>query len=261
MKRVISAILAAAAALSLTGCGGVEITPETPYTDQWANLVNEDVHEAIVDDNTITYGSHTYTVYEGIDLSSNQFERPMAQVIFTNIPSGYTEFEAVYKGLLGQSMEGAAAMIPMAMEIYARNAATGEKCLQLLCNSSATATDMAREIKRKIVPSYYSEADDKYIQRYLPAALLKGATPANAYTPSSPYTVELGITSSGINSKDAQLSGGTVYYICIHSQGWDQVRRGVDILQPYGSTYYQVFSCPSCYATCQTSHGTFGGLK
>ena len=268
MKRIITVVMAAAAVLSLTGCdflkdllGGVEVTPETPYTDQWANLVNETSHEAVVDGNTLTYGSHTYTVNGEIDLESNQSERPTAQVIFSNIPSGYTEFEAVYKGLLGKSIIGAAAMVPMAMEIYARNATTGEKCFNLLCNSSSTATGIIRELKRKIVPSYYSEADDQYIQRYLPAALLKGATQTNAYSPDTPYTVELGITSSGINIQDAPLTGGTVYYICIHSQGWDTYRRGVDIFQPYDSEYYQVFNCPSCYTQCKNIRGTFGGLK
>ncbi|MBQ9230978.1 MAG: hypothetical protein IJ190_07320 [Prevotella sp.] len=47
-------------------------------------------------------------------------------VVFTNVPSDYEEFEAVYRKFLGKSAQGTAAMIPMVMEIYARNARISE---------------------------------------------------------------------------------------------------------------------------------------
>ena len=179
---------------------------------------------------------------------------------FTNVPSGYTEFEAVYNGLLGKSIQGTAAMIPMAFEIYARDAATGEKCLNLLCWPSAVP-DIIRELKQKLVPSQYAPANDQYIQRYLPAAVLKGAANTNAYKPNDPYTVEMCKGTNGI--QDAPLTGGTDYYTFILAPGgWDTFQRSVEIFQAYSEqTYYKVFNCPATYSQCKVIQGTWEGLK
>ena len=85
--------------------------------DSWAYLINETPHEV------------------------------QLNVTFTNIPSGYTEFEAVYNNLLGKSIQGTAAMVPMAIEMYARDAALGERCLNLLCNAPTTVSEMIRILK------------------------------------------------------------------------------------------------------------------
>ena len=115
MKRVPFCLIAMLAALGLQSCG--ELGGLNGSKDPWANLVNETKHEALVNGNTLTYGSHTYTVMGEIDLEDTNHKVPTASVSFTNIPSGYTEFEAVYEGLLGKSLQGTAAMIPMAIEI------------------------------------------------------------------------------------------------------------------------------------------------
>lgn len=107
-------------------------TSDGTMSDQWANLVNETSHEVQLNGNTLIYGDHTYTVNGEIELNGTVFNTHTAYVTFTNVPSGYTEFEAVYNNLLGKSIQGTAAMIPMAFEIYARDNATGERCLNLL---------------------------------------------------------------------------------------------------------------------------------
>ena len=95
-----------------------------------ADLVNEIEQEMHVNGNTLTYGNHTYTVNgslgfggmdrngDGVVDNSASRDTATATVTFTHGPSGYTEFEAVYNGLLGKSIHGTAAMIPMALEIY-----------------------------------------------------------------------------------------------------------------------------------------------
>lgn len=269
MKRFFLTIMAAAAILPLTGCdllselfegmlddGGEEKT----YVDQWAGLVNETAYDAVVDGPTLTYGNHKYTIVTEIDPETTEFSRATASVTFTNIPSGYTEFAAVYNGLLGKSLAGTAAMVPMAMEIFARDAETGKKCIDLLCTQGA-AGDFATELRRKIIPSKFSGETDSYIQRYIPAALLKGATPAKAYAPDdSPYTVEMTMTSNGVKTNN--LESGEVTYMCIvTSGGWSSAQRGVDIFQASGSTMYKVFGCPGCYSQCQQIQGTWAGLK
>lgn len=274
-RKLALVAMSALAAVSLTSCdylaelldlllddGGDE---DTEYVDKWANLVNEDEYDVVVNGNTLTYGSHKYTINAEIDLETTEFKEATASVSFTHIPSGLTEFTAVYANLLGKSIVGTAAMIPMAMEIYARDPKTGAECLGLLCNGKATANEIIAELKNKYIPTEYAGADDPYLQRYLPAALLKGATNTNAYKPDTPYTVEMTMSPNGV--KEAELSGGVVIYTYIlTSGGWDTYQRGVDIFfdnsannNPY--EVFKVFSCPSCYTQCKTIQGTWAGLK
>ena len=229
--------------------------------DSWANLINETPHEAVVNGNTLTYGDHTYTVSGEITYDQTYYDTPTAFVTFTNIPSGVTEFKAVYDNLLGLSPQGAAAMVPMAIEIYARDANVGEQCFNVLCNSSSTVAGIVRILKTKFNYSQYSPENDQYVQRYLPAALLKGASYTNGYKPEEPYTVKMSGNPNGI--QDAPLTGGTVHYTYILTDGgWDTFQRGVEIFQPSGSNKYQVFNCPSTYTQCRNiQNGPWAGLK
>lgn len=234
---------------------------KTEYKDKWANLVNEDKKSVNVDGNTLTYGSHTYTVEGEIDYNVTDHRTPTAWVKFSNIPSGYTEFKAVYEGLLGKSIHGTAAMIPMAEEIYARNADTGEKCFKLLCAADANANSIITILKSKIVASKFSPEDDQYIQRYLPAALLQGATYTNAYAPEEPYTVAM---CAHVNTpKEIGIPfDGTDYYIyTLTSGGWTTDQRGMEIAQKWDGGLYKVLNCPAAYEQCRTIRGTWGGLK
>ena len=233
----------------------------TTSGDSWANLLNETPHDAVVDGNTLKYGDHVYTVNGELDYNSTIFNTPTTYVTFTNIPSGFTEFKAVYDNLLGNSPQGVAAMVPMAIEIYARDANVGEQCFNAICNGSATVAGIVRILKTKFNYSQYSPENDPYVQRYLPAALLDGATYTNGYKPNEPYTVQMCANPNGI--QDAPLTGGTVYYTYIlTSGGWDTFQRSVEIFQPYGSNKYQLFNCPACYSQCRNlQNGPWQGLK
>ena len=233
-------------------------------SDKRVSMVNEKKMEAQVSGNTLTYGSHRYTVsgeinpYDGV---TGHRDTPTATVSFTNIPSDYTEFEAVYNGLLSKSIQGTAAMIPMAMEIYARDAATGKKCFDLLCNSSSTVDGIIRILKTKLVASQNSPENDQYLQRYMAAALLKGATNKNGYAPSEPYTVEMCPSVNKPQELTIGGSGEVTYVYILAPGGWDSKQRGVEILLPTNANHYKVFNCPSCYTQCKNIVGTWAGLK
>jgi len=266
-KRGKVVLVAVTLVVSAAGCNnssnGLKKAGEEQVTvvDEQVTVVDEQKTEAVVEGNTLTYGNHRYEVTGSIDpqgvVSGRRQDKPTAAVSFTNVPSDYDEFEAVYTALLGKSVQGAVAMVPMALELYARDAGVGERCLQLLCNSTSTVSGIVRILKTKLVPSQYGGGNDSYIQRYLPAALLKGATPANAYTPQQPYTVEM---TASVN-KPQQSSMGQVTYVYILAKGWDTEQRTVEVLLPADGNLYKVFNCPSCYTQCKQIKGTWEGLR
>ena len=171
-KEMLTSLTLIAVAMMTSAAGCSSDNDDSKTFDKWASLVNETKQDVQVNGSTVAYGAHTYTIINETSVS------------FTNIPSGYTEFEAIYSALLGKDVVGTAAMIPMAMEIYARNNATGQKCIELLCGTD-NATTMIRSLQSKFQATSAND-NDTYIQRYLPAALLKGAMPTNAYTPAMP---------------------------------------------------------------------------
>lgn len=243
--------------------------------DSWANLVNENAQTFKLEGNTLTYGSHVYTVSgsintEGTDKNEDGVAdekldvpqlTPTAFVTFTNIPSGYKEFETVYKELLGKSLQGTAAMIPMAMEIYGRDRETGLKCIKLLCVEN-NVNSMVSILKDKFgEPSPYAGPNDTYMQRYLPAATLKGALPTNAYKANEPYTVEMLASVNLPQRLNFSATPGLVTYLYVLGGGWDTTQRSAEIFLADGQELYKVFNCPAFYTQCKNCIGTWAGLK
>ena len=264
IRKVCGLIILAAFAVFAAGCKNAGANDTKQAINGVSNSLEqaaeetavaaEAVAEAVVNGNTITYGNHSYTVSGEFN---NSYKIPTAFVTFTNFPADYKEFEAVYNGLLGKSIQGTAAMIPMAIELYARDAEVGEKCFNLLCNGPATVSGIVRILKTKLVPSQYGPSNDPYIQRYMAAALLKGANAGNAYSPDMPYTVEMAASPNGVHN----VTGGTDTFIYILADGWDTRQRSVEIFQAEGSPLYKVYNCPSCYTQCKNIKGEWAGLQ
>jgi len=204
------------------------------------------------------YGDHTFTMKGNLTAESYN-QKATGVVTFTNIPKDYEEFEALYTQFLGKTPHGTAAMMPMAMEIYGRDRDEGLRCIQLICWPS-NVNSVVSQLKQKFGTSQYAPANDGYHQRYLPAAVLKGAKPENGYTPQQPYTVEM---KASVNKhQELQFSGtGTVLYLYIMGDGWDTHQRSVEIIKQPDSELHQVFNCPSLYTQCKQIRGQWPGLK
>ena len=204
-----------------------------------------------------TFNGHTYTMKGTLSIKTYN-PAATGTVTFTNVPSNYAEFEEVYTKFLGQTPYGTAAMMPMAMEIYGRDRAEGEKCIRLI-NYPNNVNSVLSQLKEKFGTSQYAPENDSYHQRYLPAAVLEGATPQNSYTPKYPYTVNM--RASVNKHQDMQLYDGRVMYIYMMGKGWDTEQRSVEIIQVSEGELYKVFNCPSLYTQCKNIKGTWGGLK
>ncbi len=210
------------------------------------------------DQTTFTYGSHTYTMVGTLNAEAYD-AKATGIVTFTNIPADYAEFEAVYTQFLGKTPHGAAAMMPMAMELYRRDRNMGLECLRLLCYPTNVGS-VTSILNTKYGPSKFAPTNDPYLQPYLPAAVLKGATPDNGYTPQRPYTVEM---KASVNQhQDMQIAGnGRVVYLYVMGKGWDTEQRQVEVIRQPGSQLHQVFNCPSLYTQCKTIKGQWKGLE
>lgn len=264
--------------MTFTSCGTDNDDNEAPTTggggtgggsssskDPWANLVNENVKKYGSESSWFIYGwglagneQHSYSDNGSINLSATTFDKPTAIVGFTHVPSGFTEFKAVYENWLGTSMHGVAAMIPMAFEIYARDRATGLKCLNLLCDREQTVN--------QIVPRLNDLFDLKATDgaRYLPATMLRGATFDNAYTPTlnvnKEYEVSMCRAANAPQDTD-NPSYGTVYYVYIFMDGYEGGKKQVEIFKDDDSKYYKVQNCSNMYVRPKKIKGTWQGLK
>ena len=207
---------------------------------------------------TWNYGDHTYTMKGNLTVEKYN-SSATGVVTFTNVPSDFEEFEKLYTEFLGKTPHGTAAMMTMAMEIYGRDREEGMKCMQLL-NWPSNVNSVVSQLKEKYGTSQYAPANDSYHQRYLPAAVLKGAKPENGYTPSEPYTIEM---KASVNKhQDMQFMGsGRVMYIYVMGDGWDTHQRSVEIIKQPDSELHQVFNCPSLYTQCKQIRGEWKGLK
>ena len=207
---------------------------------------------------TFTYGSHTYTMMGTLNAETYNAQA-MGMVTFTNIPSDYAEFETVYTQFLGKTPHGAAAMMPMAMEMYRQDRDTGLQCLKLLYYPT-NVNSVTSILNTKYGPSQFASSNDPYLQPYLPAAVLKGATPDNGYTPQRPYTVEM---KASVNKhQDLQFAGsGRVVYLYVMGKGWDTEQRQVEVIQQPDNPLHQVFNCPSLYTQCKQIKGQWKGLE
>lgn len=210
--------------------------------------------QAFAQESTWKYGEHTYK-QKGTLTTAKYNRQATGTVTFTNVPKDYKEFEALYTQFLGKTPHGTAAMMVMAMEIYGRNQQEGERCIRLI-NYPSNVSSVLPRLKDK----FCAKPGDSYGQRYLPAAVLKGATPANAYQPTSPYTVEM---KASVNKhQELQFAGqGTVMYLYVMGKGWDTEQRSVEIIRQPDSQLHQVFNCPALYTGCKQIRGTWKGLK
>ena len=263
MKRR-NALWMAALAMVLVGCQQQKTpTGSFAHADGGGQEVvsSEESAECItveVTDTSMQYGSHRYTMTG--NLTAERYDSgAKGCVTFTHVPADYEEFATVYERLLGKTPHGTAAMMPMAMALYGRDRDLGERCIRLICYEN-NVNPVVSQLKQKFNASPHAPANDPYIQRYLPAAVLKGATPENAYTPTKPYTVEM--EASVNRHSDLTFSGkGRIIYLYILGGGWDTHKRQVEIILQPGKELHQVFNCPSLYTQCKNIDGEWQGLE
>jgi len=125
----------------------------------------------------------------GADIKDGQ----TATIEFQRFPTTVEEFTQT-RDLLWEDPAGTAALLIMAYELYRRevvlngktksqqNSNIGWECINMITSSSCNGMDRVKETFSK---------DYSYSKPWQTAAYLKGATKANGFNPTKPYTIEV----------------------------------------------------------------------
>ena len=113
-------------------------------------------------ESSYTANGHEYTQKGTLSIKTYN-PAATGMVTFTNVPSNYEEFEELYTEFLGKTPYGTAAMMPMAMAIYGRDRAEGEKCIRLI-NYSSNVSSVLSQLKEKFGTNSYAPENDSYHQ-------------------------------------------------------------------------------------------------
>lgn len=165
------------------------------------------------------------------------------EVSIERIPASLEEFQAL-QAEIGTTPEGCIMLQLVAMEMYRRNRSVGIECLQL----NNTETNLS-SMKRRLDELY--RENDSYARPYLVSSCFKGATPANGYNPTKPYTIQVRKDPARPNDERSQMLKGYVKHLQVYSDGYDTPWRGVDVVQQKGDEYYRVSNCPAILTQCK----------
>lgn len=156
-----------------------------------------------------------------------------ASCSIAKMPTTEAEFDAL-QAQIGTEPQGGVMCFLAAMNVYVNNEEEGLSCLQK-ASYKIGGSDIST-LKQKL----RGPDDDSYVQKYLPFAHLKGATPENGYTPSNPLTIEVSVNNgrpySILSAEDAP-----VIYMNFKTRGTDIGQRSVSVIRPYDSDYYVVY--------------------
>lgn len=165
------------------------------------------------------------------------------KVSIERIPATLEEFQAL-QAEIGTTPEGCIMLQLVAMEMYRRNRSVGIECLQL----NNTDTNLS-SMKRRLDELY--RENDSYARPYLVSSCFKGATPANGYNPTKPYTIQVRRDPTRPEDERSQMLKGYVKHLQVYSDGYDTPWRGVDVVQQKGDEYYRVSNCPAILTQCK----------
>lgn len=173
------------------------------------------------------------------DATSKAFSE---KVSIEKIPATLEEFQAL-QAELGTTPEGCIMLQLVAMEMYRRDRNVGFECLKLN-NTETNLSDMKRRLNELF------RENDSYARPYLVAACFKGATPANGYNPTKPFTIQLRKDPNRQDERSQMLKGYVKHYQ-LYSDGYDTHWRGIDVVQQKGDEYYRVSNCPAILTQCK----------
>ena len=249
-------MLALSATMACAACGG-NGNKVGNAGDICSDDTAGDTRSEIATDGNRTEDTRTLTFrVEGkLDMeapAANQSET----VTWTNFPANVAELRDAQRQI-GNTLGGAVALQLMAFEIYRHDRSEGEEAVRLV-NYKSNVQSVLSVISQRYSKSEYSPEEDLYVQPYIVASFLKGATTANRYTPDEPYSITVYWDASRqVEEASPYVGGGHLCRVHVVNTNYSTPKRSVQVIKTAPEAYFLIQNSPSLYTQCPPINGTW----
>lgn len=189
----------------------------------------------------------TFTIEGHLDADAPDAATQYEKVIWTHFPSDVDELRQAQQQL-GHSLGGAVALQLMAFEIYRHDRTAGEEAVRLV-NHRNNHSSVLRQLSQHF--SETTNPDDLYIQPYLVACNLEGATTDNHYSPTHPYSITVYWDKARqVEQASVYMGGGQLFYVHLLNPNYSTPERRVQVILNEGAQYLLIHNSPSLYTQC-----------
>lgn len=237
MKKTLYTLTAATMIASAL-CGCKKTNSESSANEEVMQTVATEAEGEVATTPQAT-GQKPIQISEQGSISTDYVAGQEARVSFDRFPASFGEWQ-VAQAQLGNSLAGTVALELMAMQLYYYDQEEGEKAI-MACNTDSDGKSLIRIIGQKFKQSLAGKGDD-YVQPYLVASYLEGATPENAYHPTLPYEIVVRMHPQNKPQEGSYSFTGINYYLQINCNGADTNWRGIEVAELKGEPYYRVFN-------------------
>ena len=198
----------------------------------------------------------TYSVEGRLDIDAPSPAGQRETVTWSSFPTTIDELRDAQRQI-GHTMGGAVALQLMAFELYRHDRATGEQAVRLV-NHKNNVQSVLSVISQRYSKSAYAPDDDLYVQPYLVASFLKGATTANRYTPDEPYSITVFWDANRqVVEASPYMGGGRLCYVHVENPNYSTKIRSVQVIKTSADAFYLVQNSPALYTQCPPIAGAW----
>ena len=198
----------------------------------------------------------TYKVDGKLDMAAPDIDAQSETVTWANFPANLEELRDAQRQI-GNTIGGAVALQLMAFEIYRHDRTEGEEAVQLV-NYKTNVQQVLSVISQRYYDSKYSPEEDLYVQPYIVASFLEGATTANRYTPNEPYRITVyWDRDRQVEEASVYMGGGHLCYVHVVNPNYSTSNRNVQVIKTSSEAYFLVQNSPSLYTQCPPISGAW----
>jgi D-methionine transport system substrate-binding protein len=195
----------------------------------------------------------TYCVEGRLDMSSPAASQSET-VTWTHFPNDVAELREAQRQI-GNTLGGAVALQLMAFEIYRHDRREGEEAIRLV-NYKSNVQSVLSVISQRYSRSEHSPEEDLYVQPYIVASFLKGATTANRYTPDEPYSITVYWDASRqVEEASPYVGGGHLCRVHVMNANYGTPQRSVQVIKTTPEACFLIQNSPSLYTQCPPISG------
>lgn len=201
----------------------------------------------------------TFTVEGKLDMNNPDVANQSETVTWASFPVNVGELK-VAQQQIGQTIGGAVALQLMAFEIYRHDNSEGEEAVKLV-NYKSNVQSVLSVISQRYNHSQYAPEEDLYVQPYIVASNLEGATIANRYTPNEPYRLTVywddRQSRSPVEEASVYMGGGHLCNVYIVNANYSSAKRYLQVIKNTDEAPFLIYSSSNLYTQCPPIAGTW----